>query len=78
MTPSPGAAPECLRCQEPMIRGFQFDHGDYGHTTVSRWVEGEPQRSWLSGEVKHAQTKAGLPITVFRCPTCGYLESYAS
>jgi hypothetical protein len=69
-------APECLRCQTVMSPGFQFDIG-YGVIRRSKWVEGSPQRTLLSGEVKSAQAKQGVPITMFRCPACGYLESYA-
>lgn len=69
-------SPQCLRCEAVMVRGFQCDIGfDVIHQ--AKWVEGLPQRSWISGEVKTSQMKQGLPVTTFRCPACGYLESYA-
>jgi hypothetical protein len=72
----PGLGPRCFRCQSEMAQGFQYDTG-YGVIQVARWVPGLPQKGWLTGEVRSSQTKQGLPITIFRCPTCGYLESYA-
>lgn len=74
--PAAAPSPECLRCQAVMVEGFQFDMG-YGVIQQAKWVAGSPQRSWISGEVKTAQAKQGVPVTTFRCPACGYLESYA-
>ena len=38
------------------------------------WVEGPPEYGWLG--VKWVRRKR-LPITAYRCPSCGYLETYA-
>jgi hypothetical protein len=41
----------------------------------ARWIAGSPERGWLGG-VKVDRTEL-RPITTYRCPNCGYLESYA-
>jgi hypothetical protein len=59
-----------------MEEGFVIDRTQ-GLTKQSEWVEGPPQTSFfLSGSVK-LWGKVRLPVTTFRCPGCGYLESYA-
>jgi hypothetical protein len=57
-----------------MAKGFVLD-ANHGSLLVSRWAAGLPQKSWLTG-IK--ASKNPLPITTFRCSSCGYLESYAS
>jgi hypothetical protein len=66
--------PECLQCKEPMERGYVVDHG---HSVVypSAWVAGLPKWGWLLG--LKVGRKSKLPITAFRCPRCGRLDSYA-
>jgi hypothetical protein len=51
-----------------------IDQG-YGALHQPRWVEGTPQVSFWSG--LKVRGKERLPITTYRCPACGYLESYA-
>jgi len=57
-----------------MATGFVLD-STYGAVLVSRWAAGLPERSWWTG-IK--LRKEALPITTFRCSSCGYLESYAN
>jgi len=62
-----------------MVRGFQTDH-THGAILRTNWTEGEPQPLKVLGMtagVKGAKDALRLPITLFRCPLCGYLESYA-
>ena len=66
--------PECAQCREPMKRGFGLDN-TYGGVLRTHWAEGLPKRSWLLGTRVKREDK--LPITMFRCPRCGRLESYA-
>ncbi len=40
------------------------------------WSPGEPQPSVWTG-LKVENKDIVVPITTFRCPNCGYLESYA-
>lgn len=66
--------PVCAKCGAPMEEGFILDN-TYGARMQSEWVEGAPQRSsWTGIELKG---KEHLPVTTFRCGSCGYLESYA-
>lgn len=68
---------KCLRCETPMELGFQVD---MAHMNVlpAHWTAGEPQPSfWGLHSVRQSQVKAGIPIRSYRCPKCGYLESYA-
>lgn len=68
-------APQCLRCQARMEAGFFLDDIDAEIHKAQEWVSGQPKRSWwagldLKGNERHA-------VTTYRCPKCGYLESYA-
>jgi len=56
--------------------GFAADGRHRGAFAQSIWCEGEPEKSIWVG-IKTRQTQAGLLVTTFRCPACGYLESYA-
>jgi hypothetical protein len=67
-------SPKCLRCQTPMEEGFIMD-ADYGTTLVARWVAGRPEPSFWTGTKTGGKEKRAL--TTYRCPQCGYLESYA-
>jgi len=40
------------------------------------WCPGEPQPSFWTG-LKVEKKDIVIPVTTFRCPNCGYLESYA-
>ncbi|BDC47687.1 hypothetical protein F183_A00030 [Bryobacterales bacterium F-183] len=65
----------CPKCQGTMEEGFQVDYGHYNARKVTEWVEGEPQPSFWSGVSLGGVAR--LPIQVWRCQSCGYLESYA-
>lgn len=74
--------PKCLRCQTPMAKGFQVDHTGHGSAVQTKWIEGDPHTSTflgvnLSGFVKGERDALELPITLYRCPSCGCLESFA-
>lgn len=58
-----------------MEAGFLMDRGHYDSKRVSEWVEGEPESSFWHG-LKTSDRKV-LKVVVFRCESCGYLESYA-
>lgn len=67
--------PTCLRCQTKMETGLIVDDFHSGMHKEQEWAAGPPKRSWwtglnLSGKERHN-------VTTFRCPRCGYLESYA-
>ena len=67
-------AKNCPKCQHLMSQGFIADRGADAYF-VSQWVEGEPNRSfWLGLKVPPEKT---LPVTTYRCVSCGFLEAYA-
>jgi hypothetical protein len=57
-----------------MEQGFVIDHGDHFSESVMAWVSGAPRKLWIGGL---SESEGTLPIGVFRCTNCGYLESYA-
>ena len=64
----------CVKCGGEMEEGFVLDNTSRARLQ-SEWVEGAPERSrWTGVRLKG---KEQLPIVTFRCPRCGYLESYA-
>jgi hypothetical protein len=65
---------ECIRCHAHMESGWVADNTQAGFTQQD-WSPGEPQSSFWTG-LKVEKDKA-VPVTTFRCPNCGYLESYA-
>lgn len=65
----------CPRCSGSMEPGFLIDVG-YGKTAVPKWAAGEPESSFWSSGLK-LREKEQLAVTTYRCPRCGYLESYA-
>jgi hypothetical protein len=57
-----------------MIQGFITDYS-HGAVQPAQWLEGPPQKSfWMGTKVA---AKDLVPVGTFRCPSCGYLESYA-
>lgn len=68
--------PNCPKCATAMESGFILDRGgSSSYFSTPEWAEGEPEPSFwtglkLKGRERHA-------VTTFRCPACGYLESYA-
>lgn len=67
---------DCPKCGRHMRPGYFLDgrNADRRHTT--EWVAGVPEKSfWMGLKIKGRQI---LPVTVYRCERCGYLESYAA
>lgn len=66
---------DCSKCQGKMIEGFVIDANQHGQRTVSKWVEGAPEKSiWLGVKLGNG---AQYEIQTWRCGRCGFLESYA-
>jgi hypothetical protein len=65
---------QCLRCKTSMEPGFVADT-TYGGYVQEKWTAGAPQLSFWRG-LKIDDNQA-LAVSTFRCPACGYLESYA-
>ena len=67
--------PNCLRCQARMQAGFLLDDVDSGSHKEQEWVGGRPKPSWWGG--LDLKDRERYKVTTYRCPECGYLESYA-
>jgi predicted nucleic-acid-binding Zn-ribbon protein len=66
---------KCPKCSGRMEEGFVLDR-TYGANLQATWVEGSPTKSfWTGVQVRGRQR---LPVTTFRCSSCGYLESFAA
>lgn len=66
--------PKCPKCQHKMVQGYILDI-THGARIVSQWVEGPPLKSfWLGTKIPGNKS---VPVGTFRCPDCGFLESYA-
>ena len=66
---------ECTRCHTHMESGWVPDNTHAG-LQRENWCPGEPQPSFWTG-LKVEEKDIVIPVTTFRCPNCGYLESYA-
>ncbi len=69
------SSPRCPKCQKTMELGHIPDQG-HGHVNQAGWSRGEPERQRFFGGIKF-RAKEQLPLTAFRCPSCGYVELYA-
>ena len=72
-------SPTCGRCREPMVEGFVMDRGHGNHKEQAQWIEGPPEEmKWLGMNLGlKTKGKKMLKVSVWRCPRCGLLESYA-
>lgn len=71
--------PTCPKYSSPMELG---NIPDYAHGTVcmGRWSRGRPRSALLSFFDRFriaVSGKPSIPIGTYRCPKCGFLESYA-
>lgn len=63
-----------------MEKGFRID---YAHPDFvlkqERWTAGDPTPPtfWSGSEAGGSQQVGALKVVTYRCPKCGYLESYA-
>lgn len=58
-----------------MQAGFLLERGDRDRRGGTQWVEGAPERSFWTG--LRIKNRLVLPVTTYRCESCGYLASYA-
>jgi hypothetical protein len=65
---------ECCKCQTPMQPGYLMEKGHGNKHSITTWARGQPQKSFWMG-LKSPQEK--LETRTYRCPRCGYLETYA-
>jgi hypothetical protein len=57
-----------------MKAGYVPDHS-HGVVLQGYWHEGKFETKWLGTRLRNE--KSGLPITTYRCVSCGYLEAFA-
>ena len=72
--------PTCVRCRVTMDEGYLSDRGHHNSRTQAEWIEGQPEvQKWLGMLEVGIRTKGKkvLKVSVYRCPRCGLLESYA-
>jgi predicted nucleic-acid-binding Zn-ribbon protein len=67
----------CPKCSGEMVQGFTVDT-DGSTRKVGTWVEGAPEKTgallWKGTKVPKDKC---IPMGVFRCSACGFLEFYA-
>jgi predicted nucleic-acid-binding Zn-ribbon protein len=65
----------CPKCQKTMEVGHLPDIGR-NFATRSAWSRGVAERRRFFGGIKF-KSKEQIPLTAYRCPSCGYVELYA-
>ncbi len=71
MTPTP----DCPACHVRMQDGFVLDVAQNGRPSITHWVEGAPEKSFIHGLKTSGRRK--LDTVTFRCPRCGWLIWFA-
>jgi predicted nucleic-acid-binding Zn-ribbon protein len=66
---------KCAKCGTVMEQGIVLDH-TYGGVTKTEWIEGAPKFSWWTG-LQVPRDAPHFAVITYRCPKCGYMESYA-
>ena len=65
---------ECPKCNSMQIEeGHQIDKS-HGESFVGAFIPGPPDKRWWGYKI---DKKAKIPIALYRCKRCGYVESYA-
>jgi predicted nucleic-acid-binding Zn-ribbon protein len=66
---------ECPKCGRQQARGFVLDRRRVRKFDTSKWVKGEPRRSFWHGlDLKGRDI---YTIQAQRCDSCGFVELYA-
>jgi hypothetical protein len=77
-----GATMKCPKCDGEMVSGFAYGRSNV-FAIVNHWVEREAMKRKLIGSMftdtsnENSKSSNEIPITTFRCQSCGFLESYA-
>ena len=67
----------CPKCNGEMVQGFTCGR-EGPNRIVSTWVKGAPKKvGWLFRQARKAPPDKCVPVGVFRCSACGFLESFA-
>ncbi len=70
----PPTAPECRDCRVAMDGGLILDRTQ-GGPEEPMWIKGAADKGFF-GKIKD-HDRERFPVTTFRCPKCGRLESFA-
>ena len=73
---------DCPKCGGNMEQGYSTEsfniHLITRITVPHFWLSGTPVLNrWGGIDQKRTDPSKAVPITIFRCATCGYLESFA-
>lgn len=71
---------KCPKCDGTMEQGYTADYGHGGTVFLGHWIRGRPSQAFLSMFDALRITKPFgpfIPIGVYRCQSCGFLEFYA-
>ena len=67
----------CSKCNGGMVQGFTCGR-EGPNRILSTWDEGVPEKvGWLFRQVRKVPPDKSVPVRIFRCVACGFLESYA-
>lgn len=74
---------KCPKCSSKMEEGYATEHTTYHVITrvviQHSWLPGAPALNRYGGiDEKRTDATKALPVTMFRCVKCGYLESFAN
>ena len=58
-----------------MEEGFVLDLNQHSSGAPAKWIEGKPEKSFWTGV--NIKNREQVPITSYRCKTCGLLLNYA-
>jgi hypothetical protein len=72
----------CPKCSQRMLEGFLPYTVGRGSSVYSQypidWAAGKPVRGWLgSWGGLRMRGRVRVPVTAYRCASCGYVEIYA-
>jgi len=67
---------KCIRCDGQLEKGFMLDKGESDLTRQANWASGEPNTSFFRFSAVKSGSRS-LPVTTYRCVSCGRLESFA-
>ena len=67
----------CPKCNGGMVQGFTCGR-EGPNRILSTWEEGVPEKvGWLFRQIRKVPPDKSVPVAIFRCLACGFLESYA-
>ena len=67
--------PSCEKCNVKMEEGILLDLGDSNRMYAVSWVRAPVEKSFWAG--LRIKSKPRFQVLAYRCPKCGYLQSYA-